>query len=92
MKVKNENAMYIKKTYFYGDLIRTKEVNYTKVLKDIEPFQIDPYSKVKSFKLNKYGYRKTIKVFDMNDLMYEYEFIGVQGATKWQRKKDVSTL
>ena len=82
MKVKNENAMYIKKTYFYGELIRTKEVNYTKVLKDIEPFQIDPYSSVKSFKLNKYGYHKTIKVFDMNDLMYEYEFIGVQGATK----------
>ena len=82
MKVKNEIAMYLKKTYFYGELIRTKEVNYTKVLKDIEPFQIDPYSSVKSFKLNKYGYHKTIKVFDMNDLMYEYEFIGVQGATK----------
>ena len=82
MKVKDENVMYLKKTYFYGDLIRTKEVNYTKVLKDIEPFQIDPYSSVKSFKLNKYGYHKTIKVFDMNDLMYEYEFIGVQGATK----------
>lgn len=81
MKVKNENAMYIKKTYFHGDLIRTKEINYTKVLEDIEPFQIDPYSSVKSFKLNKYGYHKLIRVFDMNDLMYEYEFIGVQGAT-----------
>lgn len=82
MKVKNENAIYIKKTYFCGDLIRSKEVNYTKVLKDIEPFQIDPYSSVKSFKLNKYGYHKIIKVLDMNELMYEYEFIGIQGGTK----------
>lgn len=82
MKVKNKDAMYLKKTYFCGDLIRSKEVNYTKVLKDIEPFQIDPYSSVKSFKLNKYGYHKIIKVFDIDELMYEYEFIGVQGGTK----------
>ena len=82
MKVKNKNAMYLKKVYFCGELIRTKEINYANVLEDIEPFQIDPYSKVKSYKLNKYGYRKIIKVFDMNDLMYEYEFIGVQGGTK----------
>ena len=82
MKVKDENAMYLKKTYFYGELIRTKEVNYTKVLKDIEPFQIDPYSSVKSFKPTKYGYRKLIKVFDIDDLMFEYEFIGIQGAKK----------
>ena len=82
MKVKNKDAMYLKKTYFCGDLIRSKEVNYTKVLKDIEPFQIDPYSSVKSFKLNKYGYHKIIKVFDIDELMYEYEFIGIQGGTK----------
>lgn len=82
MKVKDENVMYIKKTYFCGELIRTKEVNYTKVLKDIEPFQIDPYSKVKTFKPTKYGYRKLIKVFDVDDLMFEYEFIGIQGGTK----------
>lgn len=82
MKVKNKDAMYLKKVYFCGELIRTKEVNYTKVLEDIEPFQIDPYSSVKSFKPNKYGYRKIIKVFDIDDLMFEYEFIGIQGDTK----------
>lgn len=82
MKVKNKDAMYIKKTYFCGELLRTKEVNYTKVLEDIEPFQIDPYSSVKSFKLNKYGYHKIIKVFDIDELMYEFEFIGIKGGTK----------
>ena len=75
MKVKNKNAMYLKKVYLGKYLINSYTVNYTGILEDIEPFNT-----VKCFKLNKYGYHNLIKVYDNGALMYEYEFKSVQGA------------